>query len=251
MRPAHPAHRIALMPLMAAALLVSGHAKPNVNGPYTPLQVLRPAELGFPSLLALREVDEGEARVMIMVEADGKLRDWMVTGYSHPLFAKEALDSLPTWKYEPATFHGQPISTRTELHFQFKREGIIRVIPGDVESARRMAKDRRRDAFWQRVCEVQELDAVPEAVVEVMPEPPDKLGAVQREGRVVVDYFIDPEGKVRMPLIVRSDDEAFSAAVLLAITEWRYTPPRKQGVPVMTRVWRQFDFKPAQTVAKG
>ena len=137
------------------------------------------------------------------------------------------------------------------LHFQFKREGIIRVIPGDVESARRMAKDRRRDAFWQRVCEVQELDAVPEAVVEVMPEPPDKLGAVLPEGRVVVDYFIDPEGKVRMPLIVRSDDEAFSAAVLLAITEWRYEPPKKQGVPVMTRVWRQFDFKPAQTVAKG
>ena len=188
---------------------------------------------------------------MIMVESDGKLRDWMVTGYSHPLFAKEALDSLPTWKYEPATFHGQPISTRTELHFQFKREGIIRVIPGDVESARRMAKDRRRDAFWQRVCEVQELDAVPEAVVEVMPEPPDMLGAVLPEGRVVVDYFIDPEGKVRMPLIVRSDDEAFSAAVLLAITEWRYEPPKKQGVPVMTRVWRQFDFKPAQTVAKG
>lgn len=251
MSPARPAHGILIVHLVAALIAGAALAKPGASGPYTPLQITRPTELGFPRLLALREVDEGEARVMIMVEADGKLRDWMVTGYSHPLFAKEALDSLPSWKYEPATFHGHPISTRTELHFQFKREGIIRVIPGDVESARRMVKDRRRDAFWQRVCEVQELDAVPEAVVEVTPEQPDKLGAVQREGRVVVDFFIDPEGRVRMPLIVRSDDQAFSQAVLLAITEWRYTPPKKQGVPVMTRVWRQFDFRPARGMTEG
>ncbi len=251
MRPARTALGIATTCFIAAFIAGDASAKSRPSGPITPLQITRSTELGFPSLLALREVDEGEARVMIMVEADGKLRDWMVTGYSHPLFAKEALDSLPTWKYEPATFQGQPISTRTELHFQFKREGIIRVIPGDVESARRMAKDRRHDAFWQRVCKVQELDAVPEALVEVMPEPPDKLGALHREGRVVVDFFIDPEGRVRMPLIVRSDDEAFSTAVLLAITEWRYAPPKKEGIPVMTRVWRQFDFRPVDSIAKG
>ena len=77
--------------------------------------------------------------------------------------------------------------------------------------------------------------------------PPDQLGAIAKEGKVIVDYLIDPEGKVRMPMIVSTDDEAFSNSVLLAINECRYGVPRREGVPVITRVRRQYIFTPVST----
>ena len=77
--------------------------------------------------------------------------------------------------------------------------------------------------------------------------PPDQLGATAREGKVIVDYLIDPEGKVRMPMIISTDDEAFANSVLLAINEFRYVVPRREGVPVITRVRRQYTFSPVST----
>jgi TonB family protein len=227
-----------------ALLAGAAEARRERDPSYERLQIIQNLVIQFPSHISLSAVDEGEARILIWVDEEGKLRDWMVTGYSHPLFAKETLDVLPSWKFVPAKLHGRPVRARTEILLHFKREGVVRLVSGEEGIARKFAKRRVGGDFHQRVCELEELDAEPDALVEVTPEPPDKLGAVVPEGKVVVDYYIDADGRVRMPLIVSSDDDAFSQSVLLAITEWRYAPPKKEGVPVITRVWRQFDFRP-------
>lgn len=242
--------RLAALAAMSAALFAPGHGKTPPDSSYEPLQIIQNLVIQFPTHVSLSAVDEGEARVLIWVDEQGMLRDWLVTGYSHPLFAKETLDVIPSWKYLPAKLHGQPVTARTELLFKFKREGVVRLVSGEEGIARKFSKKRVGGDFHQRVCELEELDATPDALVEVAPQPPDQLGAHATEGKVVVDYYIDTEGRVRMPLIVSSDDAAFSQSVLLAITEWRYAPPKKEGVPVLTRVWRQFDFRPANVARK-
>lgn len=236
--------------LLAATILIGSMAAlhavttENLSRAYTPLTIVRTTELHFPLRLISSYVGHGEARVMIMVDAQGRLADWFVTGYSHPLFVKEVLAELPKWKFHPAMLQGQPINTRTEVRFSFQINGAVRLIPVDGDMYLRMNDYGGREVFEQRMCKVGELDAPLDVVEEVAPMPPDQLGAVSREGKVVVDYFIDERGRVRMPVIVASDDAAFTQSVLLALTDWRYAPPTHSGQPVMTRVWRQFNFRP-------
>ena len=61
---------------------------------------------------------------------------------------------------------------------------------------------------------------------------------------MVVEYLVDTEGKVRMPIIISAEEQAFANSVLLAMTQWRYEVPRHQGLPVITRVRHQFTFTP-------
>jgi TonB family protein len=228
---------------LAASSVVAAVEYPSASKRFQPLKILRTADPMYPVQLTERYIEKGEARIMIMVSEAGRLVDWMVTGYTHPLFAKEALEVLPKWSFEPATLHGEPVAVRTELRFLYRNIGRVRVVPGDMEMALRMKDIRGRDTFWRRICKMDELDQPPDAIVEIAPMPPDRLGAVAREGKVVVEYFIDPEGRVRMPIVLSSDDEAFSQSVLLALTGWKYAPPTCNGQPVLAHVAREFTFK--------
>lgn len=233
-----------LAPFVGASVLLSAAEQARErDGAFEPLGIVRTVQPLYPERLADRFLDRGEARVMIMVDEHGRLADWIVTGYTHALFAKEALDVLPKWQFQPARFHGRPVPVRTELRFIFRNSGGVRIVPGDLEMRLRVRDIRRNEIFWRRVCKAEELDRPLDTIVEVAPMPPDQLGAVAREGRVVVEYFIDPEGRVRMPLVLSSDDEAFTQSVLLAITEWRYETPTCDGQPVLARVAREFNFR--------
>lgn len=216
---------------------------------YEPIRVDRCVEIEFPSQAVMRYVDRGRAQVMIMVDAEGRLADWMVIAYSNPLFAKSALDVIPQWKYEPARLHGRPMAARAELTFVFENNEIVRVISGEAEVARRFKTSAYRNGYVRPICRVPELDALPEVEVEVAPMPPDQLGARVAAGEVIVDYLVDSDGRVRMPLIVSSDDEAFSRSVLLAMSEWKYSAPSRKGAPVIAWLRYRFEFSPAPNPA--
>jgi len=235
-------------PLVAPTLPV---AAPAPGGEHVePIVIHRNYEPTFPFALRQKLLNRGEARILVMVDRDGRLADWIVTGYSHPLFAKEALEALQKWTYSPARLDGTPITTRAELQFAFASHERVRMVPTDMV-IELWTRDLKRDGFWQRFCAADQLDAPVDAIVEITPMSPDRLGAKAAEGSVVVDYYIDADGRVRMPLIISSDDDAFTQAVLLALTEWRYAVPRREHQPVMTRVWRRFDFRPVVVANNG
>lgn len=240
--------------LVTAGLILSGLAdgktvKPRMdeNMGYEPIQIIRTAELIYPGKLIQESIDKGEVNIMVMINHEGKLMDWLVMGYSHPLFAKEVLDVIVKWKFTPAFNQGKAITSRQELKFLFKNNALIRILPIDAGLISRMRQYQRNGAYWTFICRQEDLDAPLDAKVEISPMPPDQLGATAMEGKVIVDYLIDPEGKVRMPMIISTDDEAFANSVLLAINECRYVVPRREGVPVITRVRRQYTFSPVST----
>lgn len=216
---------------------------------FEPLRVTPTTEITYPLRLVEKFIDRGEVRIMVQVDAEGRLADWMVTGYSHPLFAKEALDSMAKWNYQPARLQGRPITHRDEVRFRFTNRGMVRIVPGDMEFSVRMKETPYARPFQQHIYRAEELDRMPEALVEAAPVQAHRFGARATEGQVSVDYLIDLEGRVRMPVVLSSDDDAFTQAVLLALTECRYETPKRHGTPVVARVARRFDFRPAQVAA--
>lgn len=240
--------------LAATGVLVSGLADGKTVKPetkedmgYEPIQIIRTRELVFPQRLLRESIDQGEANLIVMISDQGQLLDWLVVGYSHPLFAQEVMDGLLKWKFIPAHLQGKAITTRTELRFVFKNSALIRVLSNDSGRIPRHTLDQSKGGFWTFLCRPEELDAPLDAKVEISPMPPDQLGATASEGKVIVDYLVDQDGKVRMPLIISADDDAFANSVLLAISDWRYEVPRRVGQPMITRVRRQFTFTPVST----
>ncbi len=237
-------HRLIIVAgLIAPGLAADESVKaPDITA--EPLQIIRTMEVSFPAKLLQQNIDAGEASIMVMVGADGQLLDWLVTGFSHALFAMEVLEVLPKWKFIPAYHRGTAIPTRVELKFFFKNSAFIRILPSDTGLIARHKLDGSMGGFTSFVCLPDELDQPLDAKVEIAPMPPDQLGAKAKGGQVVVEYLVDTEGKVRMPIIISAEEEAFANSVLLAISQWRYEIPRHQGLPVITRVRHQFTFTP-------
>ena len=61
-------------------------------------------------------------------------------------------------------------------------------------------------------------------------------------GKVLVEYFIDHEGRARLPSILESDDENLSMSVLMTLKDTRFSAPRRKGRPTYVRVRQPFNF---------
>ena len=230
---------------LIAPILAWGDTPPvDENRDYDPLVVIRTVPMLYPPELASQNIYEGEVRVVVWVDDTDHLMDWLLVGHTNPLFAREVLNVLPKWKFRAARVQGQPVNTRTEVRIIFKDTDVIRLIAGGYGLAERMKEDAIRKKKAQRIYSSDELDQPLDPVVEISPQPPDRLGAVAKEGIVVVEYLVDEDGKVRMPMIISSDDQAFTNSVLLAITECRFAVPKHSGKPVITRVRQKFTFSP-------
>ena len=74
--------------------------------------------------MSLRGMHYGEARVVIAVDATGRLTDSLAIGYTDPMFAEAALAAARTWTYEPARVQGEARAGRAELLFVFKADVV-------------------------------------------------------------------------------------------------------------------------------
>ena len=80
------------------------------------------------------------------------------------------------------------------------------------------------------------------ALRTVAPLWPDDLQPALKEARVALDFYIDEEGRPRMPVIAHTDDDALNFAAVEALSHWRFMPPMRKGVPVLVRARQSFRF---------
>jgi len=62
---------------------------------------------------------EGEVTVNAVIDITGKLSSMKVVSGS-PLLQQAALDSLRTWKYEPAYLNDKPVPVQTSITVKFR-----------------------------------------------------------------------------------------------------------------------------------
>lgn len=87
-----------------------------------------------------------------------------------------------------------------------------------------------------RIVQVDRADARPVLLHDVKPE------VTASAGEVVVQYFIDETGGVRMPMVLVSQGNEADQAVLRALREWRFAVPTRGGEPIALLVRQRFRF---------
>ena len=110
------------------------------------------------------------------------------------------------------------------------RDARISVIP---ENIRRGLELRSR---LGAIFSIAELDRHPEAVVQVAPVFPFVLKRDSIEGRVMVEFVVDSEGRVLGAMAVESSHPGFEEAAVTGVGRWKFRPGQRNGRPVNTRM---------------
>jgi TonB family protein len=197
--------------------------------------------LVFPPELLAEGIDEGEVQAVLSVDAQGKLSDLLIVGYTNPAFADAVSKALPTWTYDAARIHGRPQASRVDIDITFSSEVNIMVINLGWHYWENVANAVRR--FVYKTYKLGDLDRIPTPTQIVRPGVPNG-DAPASDRTVTVEYFIDESGHVRVPTVDRDQaGDALAAAAIAAVEQWKFEPPMRHGRPVLVLVREDFTFR--------
>lgn len=228
----------AILSLLAAGSL-SAVERPGDN---VGIAIDQVGVLVYPPKLLNSGVFSGEVKAVISVDDQGTLSDCLVIGYTNQGFVDAALAAMKRWAYQPAMVMGRARASRAEVLFTFRDRGVIvQNLPGALEHYQMFGP--LEDRYVYRPVKLSELDGTPLLVHPVQP-------AVRKsdvEHSITVEFYIDEEGRVRMPAVGReSADDAYAAAAVAAVEQWRFEPPLRKGKPVLVYAQQEFTFKPKE-----
>lgn len=214
---------------------------------YIPMKIIQTEPATFPREVTALGLTSGQAHVSIQIDETGKLTDLLVTGYSHSKFADHAVAALRRWKYEPALLNNVPHSATVDLVFNFETKGMV-VVDMTVSSYVELRNlQMRPGAYGYAACRLSQLDRIPTPTKVVQPAyPPDSTNQ-RRAAALTVYFFIDEQGRVRLPAVSPGEGEAnnaLAAAAIEAVSQWQFEPPLSRGSPVLVAARQEIKFRP-------
>lgn len=206
------------------------------------ISILQTEPASHPLALLKRGVFEGWARVSLAIDEEGKLIDALILGYSHEEFGQATLDALQQWEFTPAEIDGETVSSVTQLNFNYNRDSSgASVLPVTLmEYIDRRAVIRQPEE--NKLVRLDKLDGIPVPLHIVSPAYSAKNAQDHSGEKVIVKFYIDEEGNVRLPTLHYADSPVIARQALAAVAQWRFQPPTYQGEPVITRASQEFRF---------
>ena len=212
---------------------------------YFEFQVTKPVQapsngllVRYPDMLRSANV-EGEVLAQFVVDTLGMadMSQFKVLKSTHDLFTAAVRSALPAMRFSPAELDGHTVRQLVQMPFQFTLSHDA--TPHRVQGRPLPVSDNQTYFDFQ-----VEATVKPRAGASVAPRYPDALRAANIEGTVVAQFVVDTSGKAVMETfkILRSAHDGFSAAVLAALPDMRFTPAQVGGRPVKQLVEMPFTF---------
>lgn len=216
---------------LAAALACPAAA---ASSPESPISL---PDVEYPARLIRRGITTGEVHVLLKIGPDARLQDALVTAYTNKAFAEATLAALPQGTFRPQKVAGQPITTLAQLTVRFEVNGLV-----VVERFANDAPELPPGVFAYQPCDPTRLDQPLQLVSGPTPAYPISLREQGVRGRVVLEYYVDETGRVRMPIVAETENELLSGLSLQAVEQWQFSPPSSRGQPVLVHVRQAFLF---------
>jgi protein TonB len=97
------------------------------------------------------------------------------------------------------------------------------------------------DKFKEFV-DFNKLDQKPVGRSQRAPQYPFELKRQGIAGQCTVQFFVDDKGEVSDPVVISSSHREFEKPCLEVVVQWRFSPGKKNGRAVATRMQQQFPF---------
>lgn len=174
-------------------------------------------------------------RALLEVDTEGRVTDLVIVEADHWGLVKRARNVLEDARFRPATRDEVPIATRFEFQLRLYEPGELGLaevsLLDDIAQAT-LKSELRANAFGLR--KPTELDAPLEVLDQgdQMFLPVDDEGATLN-GKAYIRVYIDDQGHVRLPKLLRASDPRVGQAALQYIAQWRFAPPVCEGKPTV------------------
>jgi hypothetical protein len=198
----------------------------------------------FPPELVGVKAGDGEVVMVITIDSAGKVNDAFALEATNEAFANSALQAVSDWQF--AIMDNSSVAhlswpRREVLQFSFKRSGVVTTL-SHAEAAREGFVST--NIAQLRTLQWQELDTEPQRLASAMPVVPRSVLAKLGQKPLMINFVIDRQGEVRVPVITAMNDPELMQSILAAVRKWRYTAPMHQQKPVAVEVTRALVLPP-------
>lgn len=202
-------------------------------------KIIQKSSLTFPLSMSHKGISSGVVRVVLHVSSEGKLIDCLPVAYTNKAFADEVMRSLQEATFEPEYVNGEAVDTVTEATFNFESTGI-KMVPKFIFEA--IPGNEELHGYEFQACSMKKLDSIPTPVNVVNPAYPAEWAEKGITGTVVVDFYIDETGRVRVPAVLSGASAELAGIAMDAVSKWQFSPPTRKGKPVLVHAQQTFDF---------
>lgn len=170
----------------------------------------------------------GWADASFIVDYAGKPLFANPVGASDAAFAKAAVAMVEANVFAPAKKEKHSTMAATSLHFKFDGETSL------SGEARRVLAELRK--AQPAIYNLADLDQRPKAVSQDSPVYPRALKDDGITGQAEIEFVVAADGSVQFPRIVSATQEDFGWAAAIAVAQWRFQSPTKNGQKVDVRM---------------
>ena len=192
----------------------------------------------YPQMLVHDGVLKGYATFVISVDDSGNLEDYLMVEASEEEFGRSIENVIEDWEFTSAYFEGEYVPAVQAVRFDFRDTDTLVTLNG-FTAVKVFFRDRfeKSEEIDFRTYKLNELDFVPEPVEVVKPEISKDLSPKHERVHARYHLYIDPTGRVRVPVLKVIDGEIDEITLVLmenALKQWRFEPPQVNGKPVLS-----------------
>lgn len=212
----------------------------SANDPFLKVQ--------FPGQAVHDGIATGRATVGVMLDAEGKARDWLLIRYTEPYFGAALLDEARRRTYSGKLLHGRGIPAAFIFTYKFEPpQGLVGI--SNFEAASRRAEDVQGGAAVV-YRPYQETEVEGGQLVPLRVAIPTVPAGTKTPARVLVTFYVDEQGRLRLPNVESDLAPELVPAVIGALQHWAFKPATVKGQPVLVRAIRALGFREAPAAAK-
>lgn len=197
----------------------------------------------YPNSARSRGISQGRAEASVLVDADGKALDFLVTSETDPAFGRALVEELQRLTFQPALSQGVPVPGRCAFSYEFTTQQTVDMNVLDA-SANRTSLTRPQPVH-AAVAEAK-LDHPLEILEGTVPSLPKDSPSAGGPVKVSVTFFVDSTGQLRTPSVESAPSPALFAPVIAALSTWKFKAPTAGGKPAVVFAGRTFRLAPAQ-----
>ena len=182
----------------------------------------------------------------------------------HPLYAKGSQSNTPiTWSAIMKTqlitvlmaatscLSVASLASEPDMAFEYVPDMNALRVPIEPQPARiaapRFARSAEPPGLPENFPDIHKAARLKCTTPAILPEPIFQEGPEVRDeefgpGYVVVDFVIDPKGRVIDPFVAKSSNHRFDACSVRTVAGWLFKPGTTQGRPVWTHHQQPFVF---------
>jgi TonB family protein len=205
------------------------NALPSVkNKPYDVAPVARRQPLPVYPYEMVLSGQSGTADASFVVDYAGHPLFTVAAGSSDRAFGKAVIAMVEASEYSPGRKGARRVMSPTSEHFQFDGEASLN------PDARRVLGELRKPS--PAILSITQLDERPKVIEQVSPAYPRALKDDGLTGQAEIEFIVSRDGLVLFPRVVSATHEDFGWAAAVAVAQWRYQPPQKDGRNVDVRM---------------